>query len=403
MPRYLIQYMEFMIQLFEGGDAVLPTPRSTLRTRDRFEPLGSPSLGHFIVCALLCPSGCHSAPTGGTAPAAHAAGESRTGDAASRPDGTAVGGAHLPLVRVSDVDLPGEATRFDYQDIDTGLAHLVIAHMDDGAVLFVDLRDGSVLKQLTGIPVARGVVVADDAGIVFVTSLPQQLVLIDNKSLRVIRSVDTGSGPDGVGWDPIHKVVGVSDQGDGALSLIADSGSGTRTQVKVGSQTGNVVFDASRGWFWITAVATTPPDQLVAVDPVAAQIQAKIALPGCRGAHGLRMHPDSQSAFIACESNNVLARAELGGAHAVTTAATGNGPDVLSIDPGLGWLYVAAESGDLTVFDINRPGVTLVGHDQPGDNAHTVAVDPATHRVFFPLMAGPKGTPILRIMRPTGA
>ena len=77
-------------------------------------------------------------------------------------------------------------------------------------------------------------------------------------------------------------------------------------------------------------------------------------------------------------------------------------PDVMSIDPDLGWLYVAAESSDLTVFDINQPGVVLVGHDKPGDASHTVAVDPATHRAFFPLVMGPKGTPVLRIMKPSG-
>jgi hypothetical protein len=74
----------------------------------------------------------------------------------------------------------------------------------------------------------------------------------------------------------------------------------------------------------------------------------------------------------------------------------------MSIDPDLGWLCVAAESGDLTVFDINQPGVVLVGHDHPSENSHTVSVDPKTHRVFFPLPAGPKGTPVLRIMRPEG-
>jgi hypothetical protein len=54
------------------------------------------------------------------------------------------------------------------------------------------------------------------------------------------------------------------------------------------------------------------------------------------------------------------------------------------------------------VFDIKQPGVVLVGHDHPGNNSHSVAVDPATHRVFFPLMAGSGGTPVLRIMKPTG-
>jgi hypothetical protein len=70
------------------------------------------------------------------------------------------------------------------------------------------------------------------------------------------------------------------------------------------------------------------------------------------------------------------------------------------MDAGLGWLYVAAESGDLTVFDVNRPGVSLVGRDHPGPASHSIAVDAATHRVFFPLMRGPKGSPALRILHP---
>ena len=317
--------------------------------------------------------------------------------------GGASGPPALPLVLVAEVDLPGGATRFDYQDVDADRGHLVIAHMNDGAVLFVDLRDGAVLKELRNIPTARGVVVAGDVGIVFVTSSPNQLVLIDAKTMTELRRVTTGRGPDGVGWDPVHKIVGVSDQGDGALSLIADSGSGVRTQVPLGRATGNVVFDAARGVFWITVVAAAPPDQLVSVDPKTAKVTTSSALPGCSGAHGLRIHPDGKSAFVACEGNELLARVALDGDHAITTAPSGGGPDVLGIDPGLGWLYLAAESGDLTVFDVSQPGLALVGHDHPGNNSHSVAVDPATHRVFFPLVAGPKGTPVLRIMRPGGS
>jgi hypothetical protein len=71
---------------------------------------------------------------------------------------------------------------------------------------------------------------------------------------------------------------------------------------------------------------------------------------------------------------------------------------VLSIDSNRGWLYVAAESGDLTVWDITKPGLVLVGHDHPGTHSHTVVADPASHRVFFPLPEGP----VLRIMKPSG-
>jgi len=312
-------------------------------------------------------------------------------------NGSAPSGTLLSLV--SDVPLPGAASRFDYQEVDTANGQLVVAHMNDNSVLVLSLADGSVKKLLPNIPTPRGVAIG--GGKIFVTSTPSKLVIIDAVTLAELARVTTGTSPDGDAYDPDDHIVGVSDQGDGALSLIANDGAGTRTQVALGSETGNVVYDAQRKQFWITVVKSGSPDQLVEIDPRAATVTTSIALPGCNGAHGLRLHPDGQSAFIACEDNNKLARVDLGGTAPIALGDTGAGPDVLSIDAARGWLYVAAESGDVTIWDLAKPGATLVGHDHPGDNAHTVAADPATHRVFFPLPQGSGSTPVLRIMRPS--
>lgn len=297
-------------------------------------------------------------------------------------------GPTLPLELVAEVPLPGGATRFDYQDLASG--RLVIAHMNDASVLVLDATNGSVVKEIPNIPTARGIAIG--GGRIFITSKPDRVVILDEKSLAEIARVQTGNAPDGIAFDSAHGLVGVSDQKDGAISILADSGTGKRVQTKVGSETGNVVFDAGRKQFWITAV----PERLVAIDPTNASIATSIDLPGCKGAHGLRLHPDGKTAFIACEENATLVRVELEGAHALALGKTGDDPDVLAIDPGYGWLYVAAESGDLVVFDIAKPGIVLVGHDTPGPKSHSVGVDPATHRVFFPLERGPS----LRIMRP---
>lgn len=304
----------------------------------------------------------------------------------------------LPLVLAADVPLPGGSTRFDYQEIDAAHGHLVVAHMNDDSVLVLNLGDASVAKLLPNIPTPRGVTSGD--GRIFVTSSPSTLVVIDGSALTEIARVATGNAPDGVGYDPVDHVAGVSDQRDGAVSLIAGSGTGARVQIPLGSETGNVIFDASRAVFWAAVVNPSPPDQLVQIDPVAQRVTKRIALPGCSGAHGVRIHPDGRSAFVACEDNDVLVRVDLVGAQVIASAPTGTGPDVMSVDPGLGWLYVAAESGDLVVFDIGKPGLVPIDHEHPGDHAHSVAADPSTHRVFFPLEAGPSGGPVMRIMLP---
>jgi hypothetical protein len=76
----------------------------------------------------------------------------------------------------------------------------------------------------------------------------------------------------------------------------------------------------------------------------------------------------------------------------------GEDPDVLAFDPAWGRLYVAAESGRLTVFTAGDTGLVRDGAVEV-PHAHTVSVDPRTHRVYLPLQ-DVDGHPRLRIMAP---
>jgi sugar lactone lactonase YvrE len=309
--------------------------------------------------------------------------------------------ASASLSLVADVPLPGNATRFDYQDVDAQHGHLIVAHMGDSEVLVLSLSDGSVAKRVPGVATVRGVVAAPDANRIFASAIDGHVVVIDATTLAEVSRAETGKSPDGVAYDNTHNIVASSDQGAGALSLIADAGTGARTPVALGTETGNVIFDPQRGQFWVTVVRASPPDQLVSVDPVSGAVLKRFDLDsGCSGAHGLRLHPDGKSAFVACEDNNVLLRVDLETGAKLGLSPVGKGVDVLAIDPGLLRLYAAAESGDLVVFDIAKAGLVDIDHEHVADNAHSVAVDPATHRVFFPLMQGASGTPVLRIMKP---
>jgi len=67
--------------------------------------------------------------------------------------------------------------------------------------------------------------------------------------------------------------------------------------------------------------------------------------------------------------------------------------------PGLRRLYVAAESGVVAVFARSGRKLDPLGKAFLADGAHTVAIDPRTHGVFFPL-PDVDGVPVLRIMAP---
>jgi hypothetical protein len=79
----------------------------------------------------------------------------------------------------------------------------------------------------------------------------------------------------------------------------------------------------------------------------------------------------------------------------------GTSPDVLAFDPGSRRLYVSAESGTVAVLGERVRRLVKLAQAFLAPEAHSVAVDPKTHLVYFPLERGSKGGPELLIMAPT--
>lgn len=72
--------------------------------------------------------------------------------------------------------------------------------------------------------------------------------------------------------------------------------------------------------------------------------------------------------------------------HAVEAVfPVGDGPDVLAFDPGLQLLYVACESGVVSVFQYGDNQLRKIGDLEVGPNSHSVSVDPKLTRFTFRL------------------
>jgi DNA-binding beta-propeller fold protein YncE len=100
---------------------------------------------------------------------------------------------------------------------------------------------------------------------------------------------------------------------------------------------------------------------------------------------------------VTCEGSAKLLVVDLATAQVIGTQDVGDGPDVLAFDPGLHLLYVASESGVVSIFEEHGSELRSVG-EYVAPHAHTVAVDPATHLVYLPLESV-DGKPVLRIMK----
>jgi DNA-binding beta-propeller fold protein YncE len=140
---------------------------------------------------------------------------------------------------------------------------------------------------------------------------------------------------------------------------------------------------------------------LVDVEPAALKLAPPIALSGVTSCHGLLVASSLRMAFAACRgSAPTLVVVDLRSRRQAASLPLPPDMDVLAFDPGLSRLYAAAETGTVAVFEVAADrSVAELGRGFVGPNAHSVAVDPVTHRVYFPL-EDLDGRPVLRVMDP---
>jgi DNA-binding beta-propeller fold protein YncE len=310
------------------------------------------------------------------------------GRAAERP---------LPLVTVARVALPGDAVRFDYTSIDGPGGHLYIAHMDQDELLVFDVRARRVVATIHA-PGVHGVLAVPSLDRVFASATnDREAITIDARTHRVVAHAPAGSYPDGLAYDSVQREVFVSDESGGRETVLNAGGRRIAT-ISLGGEAGNVQYDAASRH---VLVDVQTRNDIAIIDPRSHRIIDRVSLPGCDHDHGLLVDSPHRLAFVACDGNAVLLTLDLRTMKVIGRATVGASPDVLAYDSSNRRLYVSAESGVIAVFREAAGHLMKLGQAFLAPEAHTVAVDPRTHLVYFPLQQGSAGRPQLLIMRPT--
>jgi len=303
----------------------------------------------------------------------------------------------LPLDHVADVPLPGKAARFDYQAVDPVNRRLYIAHLGDSSLVVFDLDAQRVASVVPNLPGVHGVVAAPERHLVFATATSEKtLAIIDEKTFQVRSRVPAGEYPNGLAHDPGSNRVFVSNNQGPGVAVVDVNMAQALPPIDIGGGAGNTQYDA--GSHRILAAVHGRP-YLAEIDPAASRLVSRIDLHGVSGCHGLLVASDLRLAFAACHRKTaLLVVVDLRTRRQSAALPLPSGIDVLAFDPGPRRLYAASETGTVVVFAVAADGrVSELGRGFLAPNAHTVAVDPHTHRVYFPI-ANLEGRPLLRIM-----
>src|SRR5713226_6675471 len=356
----------------------------------------------FFVTGILFPSCSQQAGQSNSAKQRSGSTDSQTSSSNNNDAGanstTAGSSGNLPLRTLTDIPLTGGTTRLDYQSLDTDNGRLYIAHLGSDLMTVFDVNKQTVVGDVKDLKKVHGVLAVPELHRIYASATgSNELAVIDDSTLQIIARAPAGDYPDGVAYATKANKLFVSDL-HGKADTVIDAKTNQRlTTIPLGGGAGNSQYDAASDRIFVTVDGR---EDLAEIDPSSDQIAARYPLTGCKGSHGLLIDSEHRLAFVACEENAKLVVFDLESKKATATLSVGSDPDVLAFDRGFGRLYVSAESGIISIFDEHGRNLERVGEGFFAANAHTVAVDQRTHRVYFPLQ-NLNGKPVLRIAIPS--
>lgn len=335
----------------------------------------------------------------------------------SIPASAAAQNPFAPLfTKVADIPIGAKTSRFDYESLDPTTGRLFVSKMGAGKLLVFDVRNLKLLTELPGFPKITGVlavpalhkVYASVPGAGLSASLSVAmgmaglsrgsgaLAILNSDTLKQIARLPAGVFPDGIAYDPADQLIFVSDELGGAVTVIGAKDNKPLARIDAGGEVGNVQYDPITGKVFAPVQSR---DTLGEFDPKTLKLVAHYLLAGCRHPHGLRIAHGVAIGYVACDENDRLLVVNLKSHAVIGNLPLGHDPDVLA-DNGASRLYVASESGTLSVFDTTDPAAPKkLGDVFVGGNAHSVAVDPATGRLFLPLR-NLDGEAVMRVLAP---
>ena len=291
--------------------------------------------------------------------------------------------------------MPGGNSRFDYASLDPGRGLLFVAHLGASQIVEINIRTGRVVRTVPGLPQVHGVLVVPALHRVYATATGANMVVrIDEDTGRVLGRTATGAYPDGLAYDPANGTIWATNESGGSETIIDAATGAPRGTVRLGGEVGNVAYDPASGHMLVDAQSS---NQLAVIDPATGSIIRRVRLPGCSDDHGLALDSPARLAFVACDINSVLLTVDLNTWRVTGTAAVGVEPDVLAFDGRAGRLYVASESGSVTVLQLRGRRMHVIHAGYLADDAHVVAVDPATGRSYFPVLSALGGHPAVLV------
>ena len=283
------------------------------------------------------------------------------------------------------IELPksGPLNVLDYLTINNGT--LFVTSESSGVLFKVEVDPNhlslSTVSELPGSGSAHGVVMMMDRNVAFVTRSEENSVdVFDPTSLRLLTRIPVADDADAILYVPSAKLVYVAN-GDAKIATLIDPEK--RMTVGTVPLPGRPEFPALDSQTGVLYQNLEDINSMVAVDLARREVIGQWSLAPCEGPSGMAIDSEQRRLFAVCSMNAMLVVFDLELHRVIASLKIGGGPDAVVFDETLHRIYSAGKAGRLTVIQQDSPNAYRVLdeiHTHYG--AHTLALDPVSHRVF---------------------
>lgn len=273
---------------------------------------------------------------------------------------------------------------------------LWVAGMLSGSVFRVsldsDTPSANRVAEWREEPRVHGIALAPPHNLAFVTRSELNVVDAFSPSQLVpVARIPVADDPDAILYDAARDLI-YAVSGDAGVGTLIDPGTkkivGT---IPLGAKAESAAIDPASGLLYQNLESA---NSLAIIDLDKRRIVDRQPLGPCKGPSGIAIDAELRRAFIVCGGNAMLVVFDLVDHHIVTSMAIGSKPDVVDFDPVLKRIYATGLAGTLSIVQQKSADTyELLDEISTHFGAHTLAVDPATHKVYIAyagLMVAPR-------------
>ena len=282
-------------------------------------------------------------------------------------------------VVASHLPFGGDQTYWDYLTSDAKTRRLYVTREKE--VLILDLDSLKEVARISGLKRAHGVALAHDFNKGFISDGGQNAVIVfDLASNSVTQTIPVGNAPDAILYVPAKKWVYAFNAHSHNASIIDPRTEKIIATVPLNGLPEFAVSDGNGAVF----VNIEDKNTLVRLDADGTKVQNEWSLAPCKGPSGLAIDTRGRRLFSVCDNKYMIVTdADTG--KQIAQIPVGKEPDAAIFDAERKLVFASNCDGTLTVVKQESPDkYTILQNLETEKEARTMALDPASHRLFLP-------------------